>query len=301
MGHTNHGVRVCDLLGVPLAEDKTVHPSTVITFLGIEIDSVAQELRVPDVKLARISSTIATWMSRKRATKQELESLAGTLEDAAKIVKPGRTFLRRLYNTIASLKRSPHHARINEQLHSDIGWWHMFLSTWNGVSMLSSLCSPTPDTTMVSDASGSWGCAGIWEGHWFQLTWSKLQDYDRENIATKELLPIVIAAAIWGPYWQGRVVSGKCDNQAVVAVLATRTCRDQKLMHLLRCLFFFKASFQFTLVATHIAGSINHLADDLSRNKLQKIGHRAEATPTPIPLSLTEMLIGDNLCICSLR
>ena len=90
-------------------------------------------------------------------------------------------------------------------------------------------------------------------------------------------------------------MSCKCDNQAVVAVLATRTCRDQKLKHLLRCLFFFEASFQFTLVATYIAGSINHLADDLSRNKLSsflhKMGHRAEATPTPIPLSLTEMLI----------
>ena len=220
--------------------------------------------------------------------------MAGTLEDAVKIIKPGRTFLRRIYNTIATLDKQHHHTRINEQLHSDIGWWHTFLSTWNGVSMLSTF-GQTPDTAMASDASGSWDCGSTWEGQWFQLAWSKFQGYDKESIATKELLPIVIAAAIWGPYWHGRVVKCKCDNQAVVAVLATRTARDQNLMHLLRCLFFFEASFQFTLIATYIAGSTNHLADDLSRDKLpsflQKMGSQAAATPTAIPPLLTEMLI----------
>ena len=286
---------VCNILGVPLAEDKTVHPTTSIVFLGIEIDSVEQELRLPVDKLSRISSCLDAWMARKRATKRELESLAGTLEDAAKIIKPGRTFLRRIYDTISTLAKQNHHTHINKALRSDIAWWQTFVRSWNGVSLMSTLCTPTPNTSMVSDASGSWGCGAIWKDCWFQLAWNDDNAYQQENIATKELLPIVIAAAIWGPHWQGNVVSCECDNQAVVAVLTRRTCRDHNLMHLLRCLFFFEAHFQFSLLATHIPGSSNDLADDLSRDKLssfiQKTGNSSAAEPTPIPQELTDMLM----------
>ena len=37
------------------------------------------------------------------------------------------------------------------------------------------------------------------------------------NIATKEMIPIVIVAAIWGRVWMGQVVCCCCDNEAVVA------------------------------------------------------------------------------------
>ena len=38
-------------LGVPLAPEKQEGPSTTLTFLGIEIDTVRQELRLPQDKL----------------------------------------------------------------------------------------------------------------------------------------------------------------------------------------------------------------------------------------------------------
>ena len=60
----------------------------------------------------------------------------------------------------------------------------------------------------------------------------------------------------------------RCDNEVVVAVLNRRTCRDQDLMHLLRCLSFFEAMFSFRAIASHISGAQKCLADDLSRNKL---------------------------------
>ena len=85
----------------------------------------------------------------------------------------------------------------------------------------------------------------------------------------------------------------RCDNQAVVKVLSICCCRDQKLMHLMRYLFFFKAHFQFHMISSHIRGSSNDLADDLSRNNLlsflQKSGTQAPASP--IPRELLDMLI----------
>ena len=40
------------------------------------------------------------------------------------------------------------------------------------------------------------------------------------------------------------------------------------MLYLLRSLFFFEAEFQFSLVAAHIPGSLNTLADALSRDNL---------------------------------
>ena len=88
------------------------------------------------------------------------------------------------------------------------------------------------------------------------------------NIATKELIPIIIAAAIWGRAWTGLVVCCRCDNEAVVAVINECTSKDAELMHPLRCLIFFKAKFSTRMIATHVAGMHNTLADDLSRDRL---------------------------------
>ena len=41
-------------LGVPLASEKVKGPTTCLTFLGIEIDTVAMELRLPGKQLANL-------------------------------------------------------------------------------------------------------------------------------------------------------------------------------------------------------------------------------------------------------
>ena len=80
--------------------------------------------------------------------------------------------------------------------------------------------------TVTSDASGSWGCGAFCSRQWFQLTWSDTLCDPTTNIAVKELIPIVIAAALWGGEWRGETVHCRCDNQAVVSVLRSRTSKD---------------------------------------------------------------------------
>lgn len=55
---------------------------------------------------------------------------------------------------------------------------------------------------------------------------------------------------------------------AVVQVLNAHTAHDEHLMHLLRCLLFIEASYNFVLVAAHIPGVHNELTDDLSCDHL---------------------------------
>ena len=79
-------------LGVPVAENKLVGPSTYITFLGIEIDSVQLKLPLPEDKLERVKTLVAEWRGRRSCRKRELESLIGHLSHVCKVVRPGRRF-----------------------------------------------------------------------------------------------------------------------------------------------------------------------------------------------------------------
>ena len=40
-----------------------------------------------------------------------------------------------------------------------------------------------------------------------------------ECITIKELVPVVLAAAVWGKEWVGQTVQAHCDNAAVVEIL----------------------------------------------------------------------------------
>jgi len=86
------------------------------------------------------------------------------------------------------------------------------------------------------------------------------------HITVKELLPIVIGAALWGEQWRGKTIKCWCDNAAVVAVLRSGWSKDEKLMHLMRCLFFILAHYNVSIIGQHIPGVENRAANALSRN-----------------------------------
>ena len=45
------------------------------------------------------------------------------------------------------------------------------------------------------------------------------------------MIPIIIAGAIWGRSWKGKLIICHCDNQSLVAVINSRYSRDDELMH----------------------------------------------------------------------
>ena len=63
-----------------------------------------------------------------------------------------------------------------------------------------------------------------------------------------------------------KIVRFQSDNAAVVAVLNSGTSRDDSPMHLIHCLAFITARFNFIVSASHINDVDNLLADDLSRD-----------------------------------
>ena len=93
-------------LGIPVAAHKTVGPLTILTFLGILIDTHAFELRLPADKLTRLQQMIRHWITRRSCTVHELESLLGHLPHAATVIVHGRTFLRQLFHCCQLTGRS---------------------------------------------------------------------------------------------------------------------------------------------------------------------------------------------------
>ncbi|XP_065884002.1 uncharacterized protein [Dysidea avara] len=148
----------CSSLGIPLALDKIEGPSQHLTFLGITLDTELMQARLPEDKLSRLRNQVKAWLSRKKATKREILSLIGLLQHATKVVIPGRTFVSRMYKAAARLKRLSHSTRLTAGFRSDLRWWHLFASCWNGISFLD---NSSPDHFIATDASESWGCGGV--------------------------------------------------------------------------------------------------------------------------------------------
>ena len=273
----------CADLGLPIAEHKRAGPTTCLVFLGIEVDTMASQLRLPTDKLQRLKALLADWGDKKTCSRKELESLIGLLNHACKVVRAGRSFLRRMIDLLYSVpvrRFRPHPIRLNRGFRSDLTWWHLFVERWNETSFLPPPAH-LPALHFASDASGSWGC-GAWFGkQWFQVEWD--HKVSTMQIMTKELIPVVLACAVWGAQWRDHRVICHCDNQAVVAALGSRSCRDSHCMHLLRALVFVEAQHAFQLQPVYIQSTANDLADDLSRNKLtsflSKVPQAGKATP----------------------
>ena len=97
---------------------------------------VRMEARLPEDKLVWVRTTVRKWISKKKATKREILSLVGLLQYAAKVVHPGRTFVRRMYSVAARVPELDYYTHLNKDFRSDLSWWEVFLNSWNGVSFL---------------------------------------------------------------------------------------------------------------------------------------------------------------------
>ena len=228
-----------DRLGVPVAEQKLEGPTTTLTFLGIELDTGQMIRRLPPKKLKELKELVGEWLSKKACRISDLQSLVGKLQHASKVVRPGRTFLRRMFELLKGGARKQPWIRLNASFRLDLLWWHLYLESWNGVAMLENATMRNPDIYLYTDASGSFGCRAYWGNQWLQLQWS---EGNREwSIARKELLPIVIACMVWGQRWKQQTVRVHCDNAAVVEVIRAGYAKDPHLLQLLRCVFFITA------------------------------------------------------------
>ena len=148
-----------------------VDPVQCITFLGIEIDSKTMTKRLPQDKLLSLKQELQAFKRRRRASKKQLQSLAGKLSWAARVVYGvygGRVFIRRIIDAICPMRAASHKRIITPDMRLDIQWWDEFMYSFNGSALI---LDDVPKTIVYTDACDQAG-GGHCEGDWFYCNWS---------------------------------------------------------------------------------------------------------------------------------
>ena len=110
------------------------------------------------------------------------------------------------------------------------------------------------------------GGGGLWDTDWMYVNWALNNPalYPL-YINYKETFTIVLAAGHWAPFWSGYFLVVKSDSQVATAILNKGSSCCPMMMTWIRYLLWLKEYFSFSLFVEHIPGSINTLADNVSR------------------------------------
>ena len=279
---------IADRFGVPLAADKTEGPTTVLSFLGIMIDSEAMECRLSADKVENLRLEIRGLLGRDKVQLRALQSLLGKLNFACRIIPMGRVFCRRLSAATAGVRAPRHYIRLTGELKADLQVWHTFLETYNGRAIWMAGPVSNFDLDLVTDAAGSTGYGAFFKGRWSAEAWPEswvAAGFER-NLVLLELFPVVVAIELCGEECRNLKIRLNCDNMGVVQVINRISGSSLPVVRLLRHLVLRCLQWNISLYAVHIPGVDNRLADALSRfqwGKFRELAPGADAEGVPCP------------------
>lgn len=266
-------------LGFHISWAKVMPPSQNAIFLGIVIDTVLMEIRLPEGKLEKTLGILKKVCCCKSISKKNLEKLTGLLGHCSTVVRGGRTFCRRLYN-LHKLAHSKHLnvIRLGSEAKEDINWWIKFIRVFNGKSAIH---KPVFPYDMISDSSrkgyavylGEDWLYGSWDGrNMFDTQCNHLcpddphlSPGDRVNINVLELWPVLVGINRWGEKVAGHELNVVVDNMQVFYMVKTGRSINDKCMNWLRDLFWKCVSLDIDLKPVYIRSEDNIGADSLSR------------------------------------
>ena len=94
-------------------------------------------------------------------------------------------------------------------------WWTTLLQEWNGRTLfLFPKWEKAPGMFVTSDVASNIGFGAYHNDESFAQKWP--EEAASLNIAIKEMIPIVVAANMWGNSWQRKRIAFKCDMLVIV-------------------------------------------------------------------------------------
>jgi hypothetical protein len=291
-------VEVTNDMCIPLAEEKTIGPTTRLKYLGFIIDTVDMSILVPHDKVDSLRQVIANFLTRQRVTLKELQSFVGSLNFFCKAIRSGRAFIRRFYDAMLGPYKPHHHIRLTAAIKSDLQLWFTFLEKFNGVTFFpeeSWLDSDVLQFYTDSAGSNSLGCGAYFQGRWFFLPWPKWWENQEimKDMTFLELIPVVIAVEIWGHLLEKKKVVFHIDNLALVSIINKQTSKSKRTMELVRRLVLKLMLNNVVFKAKHIASVDNDIADSISRKQWQRfreLAPTAKSIPEIPPRDLINMI-----------
>ena len=248
-------------LGLPINETKVVPPAIVMTCMGIQVDAGNKSLKIPDGKIDDILDIISHVGGCKYISKQKLQSLLGKLLYISKIVVPAGAFLNRMLQVLRDNKNK-RWICLNREFHRDLNWFGAFLPTFND-AVTFQMIEGNQMFDLYVDASLQ-GLGACWGNVGYSCPIPE-EIKKRGNIVRYEMYNVVVALAMWGMKWGGRVVRIYSDNMAVLHVLNNLRANDEFMATCLRNVLMLLARHNIHMQAVHISGILNKKADALSR------------------------------------
>ena len=293
-------------LGLSAKESKDRPPSTTQKLLGLEYDTIKQEVRIPQDKVTRYVAFAKSLMGKTQVTKKELFSLTGKTRHASVQCKALSSFARGVEWHGHKCKHWHWRINMSSRLKKDINLIIRGLEYNRDFGKsFDFILKPRQcfDIEAYTDASGGQGIGGyvrIQNAPHFQVKWDQMKDMPEMDINWKEMVEICVLIETNLDLFRGKCVHIWCDNEPVVWMLIKwRAPLDrQDLQHILRriaehCIF-------NNIVPwwDHIAGYRNTTADRLSRFHTNPFEF-ASVTPAPKPLQSARQCLQRCVDLCS--
>ena len=117
-------IKLCNILGVPKADEKTEWSFDKMIFLGIVINGRNRILCIQEEKRIQAVNMLNYIISKCKATVKELQCLSRYLNFLTRAVFPCRTFTRQMYakftSTVKSNKlKAYHHVTLDQEFKND--------------------------------------------------------------------------------------------------------------------------------------------------------------------------------------
>lgn len=272
--HMDLAIKILQQLGIRLQDDKKMGPAQQLPFLGIDIDTVARRISIPQSKLDNLAIAISSLLSEARADGthkvryKDLESLIGRLNWVAEVMVAGRPHLKLIRACLWS-RPCPHknylRITLSDDAITDLEWWLARVSNptqaiWAPFWM----DTPPIRCAIFSDASGDVGFGAVVDTTVIQGTWTPTMQ-DTASSAYKELVPVLLALHRLGPEANGKVVIVTTDNLGNAYAINKGSCKSPLAYPVLCRIFEVAAERQMYLIADWIPRDFNTFCDELSK------------------------------------
>ena len=289
---------VCTEMGIPLAEDKTTGPSSKITFLGLEIDTINMVIRILLDKLRETKKKLSFILKSKKVTLKALQSLVGLLNFCARAIPAMRAFNRRFCDAMCGVVKPEHFIRVSVSMKEDIHMWLTFLELFNGSCKFDkNIWLTNEQLNLYTDSTGNskLGCGVYFSGKWAYFDWP-VQWHETEimkDMTFLELVPILLAIYLFTFELRDKQIMFHTDNCSLVAILNKKSSKSKRVMQLVRPLVLQTMVYNMQFKACFIEGRLNCIADAISRKQWERfrsIDPAADPLPKPIPRDFLRLI-----------